>query len=1131
MLKKHLLLVLFLVSIFNATAQKVTLNFKNAKLKDIFSAINKQTGYTFSYSSQIINPNSTATINEKNIALKSALEKLLQNTKVNFEITDDQKVLLSQKSLLKTASSSTEKHLVKGIVKDTYGEPLPGASVVEKGTTNGTTTDFDGNFSLKVSKNATLSVSFIGFKTKEIAVNEQTNFEIQLNEEAGQLEEVVIIGYGSQSKSKVTGAISKLDSKELNKYVSSGFDQAILGRMGGVEISQNGRIPGSDSQITIRGVNTLTAGTNPLIVVDGVALSEGTSINSISPQDIETISVVKDAASASIYGSRAANGLILITTKKGKGGKLKVNFSSYTSVQQRSDNLKLINAYDAAKFFYKTRTNGYVSQDPINRNPNDNNEVRISKGASPSVLILDYTKPYLEGKKGLTNYDWLNGVYRNAIVSNYHLSVSGNTDKSDYYISLGYLDEEGILIGTGQKRYSSNIKFNSKISKNFNHSLTLNTSYTDLDITGDSGWHNYPPDPGAAFRLMWPFFSPYNKDGTFAISKQIYANTPYSGARAENIVAATLLTKNIEKRFRTFGNTSFTYSPIEGLDIKSMLGFDFRNNFNDYYQPSIIGAYKKPVENNTANSSETKTNVINYLWENTLDYKKSFANKHNFNFLIGNSYQEESSEATKISAIGIVDDTITNIGGGGSFSINANRYKWTQMSYFGRIQYDYDSRYLFSASIRSDGSSRFGKNSKWGTFKSLSAGWTISNESFFSDEGFINYIKLRGSWGETGNNQIGNYGSQSLIENDFYTIDGKLVLGSAPTTSPNANLSWETNTSKNIGVDLRFLDNKISLTTEYYITNTTDLLLKVPVPQQSGYNVSLQNIGEVQNNGFEFELSGNNFNIGNLNIGFHMNLSTNSNKVKALGNGQKQIISTTSSNITHLTKVGEEIAQFYTYDVIGVYKTQEEINNSPHLSGTLVGDYKIRDTNGDGKIDTNDRVALGSYNPDFTYAFGANLTFNNFDFSFTFNGIKGRKVLDDYTARGLENGQGFLSASQYYFDNFYDPVDNPNGFLAMPNANFSPARNATRMNSLGVTSGDYLRLRNIQLGYNFSDNTLDKIGLSKARIYLTANNLFTISKFRGVNSEGIRPSILNRGFIGSTTSIPRVFSVGLNINF
>ncbi|MDN5204370.1 TonB-dependent receptor [Fulvivirgaceae bacterium BMA10] len=1115
---------------------KIDMKLQKASLIDIIDGIQEKTDYHFAYREQdILKETVRTTKNFRNESVGSILEFVAKKYDFHFKQINRTITAIKIERNENPSSESlkiVEEKIISGNVKDAEtSQPLPGATVLIKGTDIGTTTDVEGQFSFSVPDNANqLVVSFVGYITEEIAIGDRADFDIKLLPDAKSLDEIVVIGYGSDSKEKVNGAMSEVKAETLEKYATGNFEQAILGTMAGVLVTQNGRNPGEDSRITIRGIKTLTAGINPLIVVDGIPLTEGSSLNSINPNDIESINVLKDAASSAIYGSRASNGVILITTKKGQTGKLQINFNAYTGVQSRTDKLELINAYDAAQFFKEARDNGYVSRDPANRSESHDNATRIANGANKRELTLEYTQPYLDGIQGLTDTDWMDAVFRDAQISNYYVSLSGGTPKTDYFLSIGYLDQEGIVIGSNIDRYSSNLRLNTDISEKLKFGINLNTSFSIADVLDDNGWNNLPPDPGSSFYLMYPFFKIRNDDGSFAISDQIEANTPEDGSLSENTVAMTLLTKNKENKFRTFGSAFLEYEILEGLKFKTSFGSDFRSYFYDYYQPSTFGRYRTHVDNNQSNSTETDIRIENILSENTLNYEKTM-NDHKFNILAGYSYQQENFKRTEISATGIVDNNIDNIAAGSNHAIDSRRSKWTQISYFGRLQYDFKDKYLFSASLRRDGSSRFGDDSKWGTFSSFSGAWILSRESFFPSTSIITFTKLRASWGQTGNNQIGAYGSQALVTDDNYAVDGVLVPGFATTSSPNPDLSWETNTSSNFGLDLGFLDNRLMFTAEYYISNTDNLLLEVPVPQQSGFSFSLQNIGEVKNRGFELELNGRGFKYGDLTIGFHANLTTNDNEVIALGPDQDQIIASRGGS-TYLTRIGGPIAEIYGWDIIGVYKSQEEIDNTPHMPGTLVGDYMVRDADGDGDVDDDDRVGLGTYNPDFTYTIGANLAFRGFDFSFSFTGVEGRKVYDHLTARGLEVGEGFTTASQYYFDNRYHPVNNPNGFFAQPNlGNFSSARRNTRMSSITVSDGDYLRLRSIQLGYSLPESMLNNIGLTKARVYLAANNLFTVTDFRGINTEGGIDDPLRQGYVRSTASIPRTVFGGINVTF
>ncbi|MEL6142450.1 MAG: SusC/RagA family TonB-linked outer membrane protein, partial [Bacteroidota bacterium] len=500
------------------------------------------------------------------------------------------------------------------------------------------------------------------------------------------------------------------------------------------------------------------------------------------------------------------------------------------------------------------------------------------------------------------------------------------------------------------------------------------------------------------------------------------------------------------------------------------------------------------------------------------------------------SYQQEVADRLHLESQDFTDDNLRNIAGAVNPVATSTRSKWSLESVFARLQYNFSNRYSFSGSFRRDGSSRFGANTKYGNFASFSVGWTLSNESFFPKTDLISFTKLRISWGQTGNNQIGDFASVALVDQDNYVNDGELESGSFISTSPNADLSWETNTALNWGLDLGLIENRLFLTAEYYTSKTTDLLLNVPVPQQSGFSESLQNIGELENRGFELELRGTGFKLGQLHWSFNANLTTNKNEIIALGAGQSQIIAN-NGGMGFLTRVGGTVAQFYAYDIIGVYRSQEELENETiiPLPGTEVGDYIVRDVNGDGQITPDDRTTLGDYNPDFTFGFGVQLNYGGFDLAAQFTGVSGRKA-SDRMVYYADSGEGFFVPSQYYVDNYFSP-DNPDGFFRRPDfSSFSSAGRLTRSSSLSVYDADYFRLRSLQIGYTFPYSFTKKLGIHGLRLYVTGNNIFNISNFRGYNPDGIDTrsnsrQTLTRGWINSTAPLTRFLAFGVHAKF
>jgi TonB-linked SusC/RagA family outer membrane protein len=1028
---------------------------------------------------------------------------------------------------------------VKGTVLDDKGEALAGVTVLltEAGSTaapRGVATNVDGVFTfdnLKAGTRYALTVSYVGYESQKISdflvnAGDNNSLMVRLKTENKALTDVVVIGYGSQSKAKVTGVISEVKGAALNRYAGSSFGQQLAGKAAGVVVNDASGQPGTDPQIVIRGIGTLTAGRNPLIVVDGFPLSEGSSLNSINPQDIEKLDILKDPSSAAIYGSRAANGVVLITTKKGKADKMNVALDVYTGWQERSDRVKLANAAQTALFFTEARDYGYVSANPNNRSANDDRATRLAKGASLRQLRLNYLQPYLDGTPGLTDTDWQQEIFRKGRISSYNVAFSGGSAKTNYYLSANYFDQQGIVINNGLKRYSGTFKLDVRPSEKFTLGASLNPSYNRQQYFNNNA--DFSTDPIANLYIMYPFFSPRAADGSLNISQQITANTPEDGALGENAVAIATRITNNRTFFRTFGNTYLSYQPLPGLTLKTLLGGDVNSNFFDFYNPGAIGAYRTAAPK-PAVATESRNFITNYLNENTAAYANQWG-EHSLDVLAGYTYQQESGASTTVTGSGIADDNLPNIGGASAFVATPSRYTWSLISYLGRVQYSFANKYLFSATMRRDGSSRFGPNRKWGNFPSVTGGWILSNEKFFPQTKALTFAKVRASYGLSGNNQIGNYSSQALVNPNNYVYGTTLAPGFNATTVANPNLSWETKASANVGLNLG-IGKKLTLAADYYNSTTKDLLLDVPVPEQSGFTSSIQNIGKIRNSGFELELGGNDIDLGPVKWGFSGNLATNKNEVLALAPGQTQII--TGSAGTWRTLVGGPIAELYGYNVTGVYKSQADIDATPHLAGTLVGDYKVEDLNGDGVIDLNDRKGFGTYNPKFTYGFSSNFNFQNFELSFSLLGIKGRKIFDQELANQEESGEGFGVPNLYYFENRYHPTDNPNGTLAQPNlGNFSSARRQIRSSSIFYKNADYLRLRTLQLAYNLPAAWLGKAHISGARVYISANNLFTITQFLGRNPDATNiDNVLQNGFSQANYPIAKSFLAGFNLTF
>ncbi len=1003
-------------------------------------------------------------------------------------------------------------------------QPIIGVTVIEKGTGNGAITMEGGEFTVNTSSDKTvLEFAFLGYETQDVPVEGSTTIIVEMQEGGIHLDDVVVIGYGTSTVKSNAGSIASVKSDDLNDYPSASFASALSGQATGVQIIQPNGAPGTQAEIRVRGIGTLTAGGNPLIVVDGFPLTEGTDINSINPNAIESIEILKDAASTAIYGSRGANGIIMIKTKQGKSGKPQVAITASFGMQQRQDDVELVDAYDFAQFQKEARNTGYVNIDPVNRSENDSNEVRVANGASKRQLLPDYIMPYLAGEQGLTNTDWYDEIFRLAAIQDYNLSITGGSDHSSYSITGGYLSQEGILIGSDYEKISSNINLQLRPTDNITFGASLSPSYTTKNFTQESG--TWGGRLHAMASISYPFFNVYNEDGSYAISEQINANAEADGALGENPVAWANMLTNTLNTARMFGNAYAEIDFFDAVKYKINVGADYESETYDFFKPSTIGQYRDPAPS-PADAERELGNTMNYIIENTLTFKKDFGS-HGLQFLLGQSFQKEEYNSLGVEASGFVDNSIENVAGGSSFGVNPGQYAWSMMSYFSRVNYNFDNKYMLNASVRWDGSSRFGEDSKWGLFPAVSGAWLVSNENFLQNSDVIDFAKLRLSWGKSGNNQITNYGALAVMGGSDYIFGGTLAPGTVISTAPNTNLSWEMTSTINAGIDLTLM-KYLGVSADFYVATTNDLLLSVPVPQQSGYETSLQNIGSVRNTGLEVRLyTAQDLKFGDLYWNSSLNFTTNKDEVLALADGQTQII--VGDNIT---EVGGRIGALYGYDVIGLYKSQADFDKYPSMAGTQIGDYIIKDLNGDGKITTDDKKSYGSPAPKVILGFNNKLRYKAWELTFDIYAELGKQK-NSGTLQSLECGEGFMMVTQDYFDNRYHPINNPNGTHATPNmGNYSNTRKQAAASNVFFVDASYASLRNLKLSYDLPTSFLNKIGIGRAQVYALANNLIVLTPYRGFNVEAeSNSSILEQGEEKYAYPMSSTISLGVNVNF
>ncbi|GAB3896909.1 TonB-dependent receptor [Larkinella knui] len=1047
---------------------------------------------------------------------------------------------------------------LSGVIRDEKGDVIPGASVVAKSNqtslTAGALSDADGVFKINnliFGESYNLVISFIGYETQRLAdvrPGTTTPLLIRLKESASVLEQVVVIGYGSQRRREITGAIASVRAAELKDQPVANLEQAIAGKLAGVQVLQNSGAPGGSMSIRIRGLNSISAGTDPLYVIDGFPISndlknlQGSTdlinisgissfqkspnpMSTLNPDDIESIEVLKDASSASIYGSRASNGVILVTTKRGKkDGKPSFSYSSYGGVQQASHQIKLMDAYQWSQLVLDGKNNAYLDAFP-KASINDDNAVRNNSTYQIPPEIL----PYLSKTPGLTNTNWQDAIFRNAAIQNHTLSATGGSDKVQYYISGNYFDQKGIVIASGYQRYGVRTNLTANLTPKLKVGLGFNPTVDHYDLVNTEGPFIYDGIIDNALKAA-PIFPVYNPDGSVAINKQNAIAYGFSGG--ENPVALATQIKDKLNHVRLLGNIFGEYEISNGLTLKTYFGTDLNYFGRNYYRPSTLGAYR-PIQQNAPTipkGSAQNASARNWLWENTLTYNFTLNDAHKFNLLLGYTSQKNRTDASQVDGTGFPNDAVQTINAATITSGTSSASEWSLLSYVGRINYNFSDRYFLSASLRRDGSSRFGANNKWGYFPSVSGAWLISGEKFFNVP-VITELKLRASYGLTGNFQIANYGSLDLLSANNYVLGagtGTTNNGVGLSQPANPDLTWEKTSQFNAGLDLGLFRGRIYLSADFYKSVTKDLLLSVNVPLSSGFATALRNVGSVQNTGIELGLTTHNLE-GALKWNTNFNISANRNKVLQLGPNGAPIISDGGVASIFITQIGSPIGNYYGYVNGGVFKSQAEIDAYPHYATAKPGDRKFIDVNGDGKIDANDRTIIGSYFPKFIWGLTNDFRYKGFDLSVSLQAVQGSKILNLQRRYiyNLEGNANQMVEAQNYWKSPTDPGDGNT-----TRANRVTNANSGQISSFHVEDGSYVRLRNVTLGYNLNRKWFAN-KISTARLYFTAQNLHTWTKYTGYNPEvNARPeSPLSQGEDYGTYPLSRTYTLGLNLSF
>lgn len=997
--------------------------------------------------------------------------------------------------------------VLKGTVKDSAtGQPLAGVTVQIKGITNGTTTDAKGNFELLTAQKLplTLVASYIGYQPSQIVTSSDV-VNIRLGEVAHQLDEVVAVGYGTKRRKDLTGSITSLTAKDFNPGNNISVDNLIAGRAAGVQVTQTSSEPGAGVTIRIRGANSINASNEPLYVIDGLPIdnsritptsssvneaSPRNPLNSLNPSDIASIEILKDAAATAIYGSRGANGVILITTKHGTQGKLAVAYNFSGSVQEVAKQLPMLSASQ------------YISL---------LNDLRTAQGQA-----LEFSEADIEAIGQGVN--WQDEIFRKGYTQNHQLSLSGGSEKFTYYASLNYLDQTGVIISSGIKRYTGRVNLNYSDTK-IKFGVNLNAARINDDYVPNGVSINESAGIVNTAALQDPTLKIYDPNtGKYAQSTLVNLENPMGIANGISDYAITN---------RTFGNAFLEYFVIPELSFKVNAGTDIQNSRRDSY----ISRNTKRGNNANGIGDVDNANSINTLIELTARYAKKI-NRHSFEVLGGYTYQTFNTNTSSLGAQNFVTDAFgtDNMAAGSSSTYNLGTYKSKNQlkSFLGRVNYTFNEKYLLTANFRADGSSRFGEENKYGYFPSIALGWHIKKEHFLENVDALSTLKLRASYGSTGNQEIGNYRSLVLLGTQGQAIfGGNAVVGISTTQLANPDLKWETTNQFNIGIDFGFLKERITGSIDYYNKNTKDLLLELPVPITTGFSTTLTNIGSMNNRGIEIALNTVNVSSRKLRWTTALNLSILKNKVTGIGN-LPYILQGSAGFFTNFSiiQVGQPLNSFYGYDVVGILQQGEKYGPQPLSSA---GELKFRDANGDGTISTADRTILGSPFPDFTYGINNSLSYDRFNFSFFFQGAKGGDIVNLNISES-ENPISFRRnrLSRSYTDRWTtsNPTNaNPSGLPP----SFSYVDASGTINSRAVESASYFRLKNISLSY---DLPVSKIHwLRSLQVFVVAQNLFTVSDYLGYDPEVSSFGTSNVRVDYNSYPLAKTYTLGLNVQF
>ncbi|MFL1013211.1 TonB-dependent receptor [Flavisericum labens] len=1093
---------------------KISLSLNNVTVGELIDEIESSSEFRFVYKIKDVNLKRNVSIKVEKESINTILNEVFSTTDTAYNIVDRQVFLLKKSeddSLKKAESSSTTATLqtwaVKGSVVDDLGQPLPGANILEKDTTNGTQTDFDGNFSLNVlDKNAVLVISYIGYLTQEVSVNGQPNLSVKLREDTAALDEVVVIGYGTLKKALVTGASVQVSGENIEKMNTANAIQALQGQSPGVQITSTSGQPGESLNVVIRGVGS-TSGSNPLYVVDGILTGD---ISYLNNADVESISILKDAASAAIYGSQASNGVILVTTKKGKKGQAaQITFDQFYGLQSVTRKVDLLNATEYATMI---------------------NEAAMNSGRNPYLTNAEIA----ELGEGTT---WMDEMFvDNAATKNYSLGVTGGSEASVYSSSLSYFGQEGVVGGKDLSNYERyNFRFNSE-HKLYKDVVTFgeNLSFAYIKKNGIGVGNQYNNSLRSAFRVS-PLLQMYDENGNF------YNTTgdsePWLAGSANPYAEMLFNNQNESNDQKLLGNIYLQIEPIKGLTFKTTLGLDYYAGEGHSYGPIYeLSIYSNRIQDNT-NQSMNKGKTL--TWDNLLTYKFEIDERHNFETMVGSS--SINFDGTYISGNNVDNvfvglgtawlDNTTNLEGAPLMSIGGGKSENKRMSYFGRLNYNFNEKYLINATFRADGSSNFHPDNQWGYFPSVSLGWIATNEDFLGSSNAINFFKLRGSWGQVGNQNVDAFQFLAPIQTsttnyNFGNEEGVLTPGAYPNRLANPDLAWETSEQTNIGFDARLFNNTLNVNFDWYKKTNKDWLIVAPILATAGADAPFINGGNVENTGVELALNYNN-NFGDFYYNLAVNGAYNQNEVGKIPTGDGIIHGETNQLFDNAPEFyraqdGFPLWYFWGYETAGVFQNQQEIDDYGVQPNAAPGDIIYRDVNGDGSISDADKKMIGDPNPDLTYGFSISASYKALDFSVSANGVAGNQLVQSYRNPGALGNYTSAILNRWTGEGSSNTIPRVT----------EDGRNFAQFSDLYVQDGDFLRINNVTLGLDLAKlNTGKAFFAREFRVYVSALNLFTFTKYDGMDPEvgfGTGEGTASGVDIGYYPR-PRTLMMGLNV--